>query len=117
MIESPTKNAIMPPSARNGPNGTAVLRPAACPTRAMMTTPTRTPVISAMKIAGATARPEVQAEHAGELHVPHPHAARVEPRREEEERERGGARDQLLGDEVDVECQAGDERRDRRGAA
>ena len=72
---SPTKNASTPPSARNGPNGTAVLRrPSAAPLRAMITAPTTTPAISAMKIAGATARPEVEAQDAGELDVAHAHA-------------------------------------------
>ena len=57
---------------------------------------------------------QVQAQDARELDVPHPHAARVERGGEEEERERGGARDQLLGHEVEVEREPGDERGDRR---
>ena len=47
----------MPPRARNGPKGTAVLRPSFAPLRAMTAAPTTTPAISAMRMAGATARP------------------------------------------------------------
>src|SRR3954471_16963019 len=39
---------------------------------------------------------EAQPHHAGELHVAHPHPARVGERREQQERERAGARDQEL---------------------
>src|ERR671936_3227740 len=56
-IASPANTATTPPSARNGPNGMAVLRPSRAPLRAITTAPTSVPVTSATKIAGATARP------------------------------------------------------------
>ena len=55
-MDGPANTATRAPSARKGPNGTAVLRPSRWPLRAITKTPTRTPESSATRIAGATAR-------------------------------------------------------------
>ena len=64
-----------------GRTAPAVLRPSFTPLRAMTASPTTVPATSATSIAGPTARPEVDAHHAGELDVAHPHPARVGERR------------------------------------
>ncbi len=81
--------------------------------RAITTAPTSTPESSAIRIAGATARAEEQAHHAGELDVAHAHAARVGERREQQEAAGGGARDQAFGLAGGVERGAEDEREHR----
>ena len=81
----PTKKATIPPSARNGPNGTAVLRPSVGP----LARDDRGADDHAGDQRDEDRRrhraPEVEAEHAGELDVAHAHPARVEHGGDEEE--------------------------------
>src|SRR5215218_2496568 len=84
MSSGPTSRPTTPPSARKGANGTPFLRPAA-PWRAMIAMPTIEPTRNAAS--GA----EVEAHHAGELDVAHPHAGGVYECGSEQHRERRGS--------------------------
>ena len=103
--------------ARRGP-GTARTAPPSCgppsaPLRAMTAAPTTTPAIERDEDRGRDRAAEVQAEHAGELHVAHAHAraGRATAARKKKPAA-GGAGDQLLDDEV--RCRARRWRRARR---
>ena len=63
--------------------------------------PTTEPVRNATSIAGMTRHAQVQAHRAGQLHVAHPHPARVREHGGEQEQERARARDQVL-EQVDA---------------
>ena len=84
-----------PPSARKRPNGTAFLR-ALAPSRARIATPDDRAAQERDQQRRRDREPEVEAHHAGQLHVAHPHARRIGERGHEQEREGGGAGDQVL---------------------
>ena len=71
----------MPPSARKGPNGTAVLRPSVAPLRAMIAAPSDDAGDERDEDRRGHGASEVEPEHAGELDVAHAHPARIEQRR------------------------------------
>ena len=88
----------MPPNARNGPNGIAVLRPSAAPLRAMIATPMIEPARSADEQRDADLAAEEQAHDERQLDVPHAHAGRVGDRGDEEEPPGRKGGDQVLRD-------------------
>ena len=94
---SPANSATSEPKARNGPNGTAVLRPSLTPLRAMITPPTIVPASMRHEQGDADVAPEEQAHDERELHVPHAHAAGIGDRRDEQEAAGRDGRDQVLG--------------------
>ena len=104
-----------PPSARNGPNGTAVLRPSTTPFRTMIAAPTTTPTMRRNEDRRCDGAAQVEPEDAGQLDVAHPHPARIQDRGDEEEAAAGDAGHDRLDEEVGVERGDDDDRRDGGG--
>src|SRR3978361_1684275 len=107
-MPSPANVATIAPSARNGPNGTAVLRPSCAPFSAMIAAPATAPLTSATRIAGATAAPRNRPMTAASLTSPqprpcarrdgaHPHPPGIRETRQQQQAPRAGGGDQPLG--------------------
>ena len=90
-IWSPASRPITPPSARNGPKGTACLR-AAAPCLAISARPKSEPTAKRDQQRRRDRAAEVEAHDGGELDVAHPHPARIGERHREEQPARRRAR-------------------------
>ena len=95
MSSGPTSSAITPPSARNGPNGTATFR-APVPWLSITPAAHQGPGQHRDQQCRGHGTPEIQPHHRGELHVAHPHAARVGQGEEEQQSAGRGGRDSAV---------------------